>query len=147
MAIYIRITGIFDHSISTMIRYPSAGVIHKFEEGNIYQFVPVIHVPNNRYINIETSVIAVPKTVTIDGLKIIDFLLNNATGEVIDIVSKKRPMSNLISKYFIGTITDQLRSSLEKGRIIGYGKNTPDTVAFMGGMGNDDFELFIDVSQ
>jgi hypothetical protein len=90
----------------------------------------------------------VPKTLSIEGLKLLDFLVNSATGEMINLVTTKQPFGNLLSKYFVGRVTDKVRSILEKGRVIGYDNNTPDMLALrIRSPGNDAFKFYVDTAE
>lgn len=127
VAIYLRVRNAADSSVNAVIRYPTDGEVIKQRSARLS---PLVQIPSEPGVSVEISVIAVPHTITLEGLNLIGFAIGELAGTAADVLIPGKKIWKLVGSFVIDRVTGATEEALEQGRVLGYYKS--DTARLSG---------------
>jgi hypothetical protein len=140
LAIFVRVTSTSNYAVGALTRYPEDGVVLSLDQAKKHVLVPRIQIPNQKDINVEVSVIAVPKDISHEGLHILGF----AFVEIVSLVVPGGKIGTAI-KYGVERVTDETKATLQEGRLVGYRILPVQELATSRTLTTSDFTVGVDV--
>lgn len=136
----VRVISLSDPALSAVVRYPGSGSVLRLKSDNTQKLSPSIQVPNQRLVEVRVNVIAVPNQLTAEGVNISTFVLGKLAEAATSAAMRRQPLLKLIPDYLLSVLSDQTKSQLLKGRVIGSARADAHQLASVLKMGIQEME-------
>jgi hypothetical protein len=114
VVVFIRVTSL-DGTVGGTMRYPEGGVVWANLSPQKHALRPSLCIPKQDNVTIEVMVVAIPNTISIQGLNIIGY----AFTEIAETVLPGGRLIRAIEGFLLDQATDATKDALKEGRLIG----------------------------